>query len=95
MNSLECRKGNAMPKVKPLVRKDNVQYNKDLMIKRCKLLMWEYNIKNKDICQLTGLSPSYVSEQFSQNKMTFDVYIAVQMLVAEKTNTEFMELHNI
>lgn len=55
-------------------------------VRQTKIDCMDYGIKYKDIANITGVHPSAVSHQMAKGNITFNTYMAVQMLKAEREN---------
>ena len=73
-----------MPRAKPLLREQQIKYLHEQESLNCEVLLLKHRIKKKEVAELLQISPTALSKQFRNKNISFDCYLAVQMLVEER-----------
>lgn len=73
-----------MPKLRPLLRTDQVKYRRKLLTAQLERELHKHKIHKKEIAELIGISPAAITYQFTKESVTIETYIAVTLLIEER-----------
>ena len=73
-----------MPRVKPLLAEKQIEYDLKLLTEQMISDMAVRGIKKQDVARLSGISPSALSQQLANRRISMTTYLAWQRLKGEK-----------
>lgn len=66
-----------MPRIKPLVPKQKIEYQRKVLTERCERIMRSEDISKTKVASYLEISPQSVAQQFQRKHITMEVFITV------------------